>query len=130
MSVRWNWDEKCGTAEFVQWEGGEHERRFTTTLYTGNAYLIFLNEWTEEDGKTYWSMYNFWVDEQHMKNTLGLNTKRGEENFNYFDTPECKLTKIRINKAKCRYWKKIIPALAAAFDDLVIELYTESEEES
>ena len=128
MAVVWSWDEKCGEATFmVQFGNGLEE--ITSNLYKGNAYLIFVNEF-EEDGVAKYSLNNFWVDEQHMKNSLGLNPKRGEDNYNYFDQPRYRMTKIRINKAKCRYWKKIIAALAQSFDDLIIELYSEREVEN
>ena len=126
MAVVWSWDEKCGDATFVSKRPGSEKEYVTkTNLYTGNACLIFLNEWTDDDGNDMYSMYSFWVDEPHMKNTLGLNPKRGEDNYNYFDTPECRMTEIRINKAKCWQWKKILPALVKAFDNLKIELFTE-----
>ena len=93
-------------------------------LYQGNAYLIFLNEW-EEDGKNLYSLYSFWADKQHMKNCLGLTSKKNEESFNYFNTPECTLTTVRLNKRKCKYLKDIINALVSGFDNIKIEIYNE-----
>lgn len=123
MALHWQWDEKCGEATLVQKHEGEEDRVFTLSLYTGNAYLIMLYEY-EENGEQMWSMVNFWVDKQHMKNCLGLNKKDGFTG-NTFDTPHNKITKIRLNKSRCRYFKDIIPALAQAFDDLTIEIFDE-----
>ena len=124
MALRWNWDEKVGEAIFSKTWNGRTES-FVKNLYEGNAYLLFMNEWTDDDGKEKYSLYSFWADKQHMKNMLGLNPRRKEENYNYFDTPECTLTEIRLNKKRCRYTKDIVDALIKAFDNITIKLYSE-----
>ena len=44
---------------------------------------------------------------------------------NMYDQPSQRFTRFRINKAKCRYYKDIIPALIEAFDAITIEVYNE-----
>ncbi len=119
MAVQWKWDEKCGEATLLQEVGGV-EKEFTLSLYTGNCHLIMLMEF-EEDGVEKYSMESFWADKEHMKACLGL--VKGKTNIH--NNKWSRITKFRLNKAKCRYWKDIVPAVAQAFDDIVIELYTE-----
>ena len=128
MALHWEWKDKCGEATLVQPREGEEDRVFTLSLYNGNAYLIMLHE-REEDGKDVWSMFSFWADKDHMKNMLGLD-KKGGYTENYYDSPFQKITKIRLNKAKCRYLKEIIQALVQAFDDLTIEIFNDPGEEA
>jgi len=71
MALNWLWSEKCGEATLKQ-----EDKKFTLDLYTGNAFLIMLTNY-EKNGDTYWDVFSFWVDEQHMKNMLGLNKKGG-----------------------------------------------------
>lgn len=123
MALHWQWKDKCGEASLVQMHEGEENRVFTLSLYTGNAYLIMLHE-REEEGEEVWSMFSFWGDKEHMKNMLGLNKKEGYTD-NYYASPYHKITKIRLNKRKCQYFREIVAALARAFDDLSIEIYTE-----
>lgn len=61
-----------------------------------------------------------------MKNCLGLN-KKGGYTENIHNKPYCKLTKIRIDKKKCRYTKEIVTALVQAFDNIEIEIFSEEE---
>ena len=126
MAVQWRWNEKCGEAVFLQRFDGRKDVQYTTNLYVGNAYLIFIREW-EEDGSEKYALKSFWADKEHMLNCLGLKKKSGC-GCNIYDSEYNKLIKIRIDKKKCRYYKQIIQALAEAFDSLEIELYTEDEE--
>lgn len=128
MALNWQWKDKCGEATLVQSHEGEEDRVFTLSLYNGNAYLIMLHE-REENGEQVWSMFSFWADKDHMKNMLGLSKKDGYAS-NYYDSPYQKITKVRLNKAKCRYLKDIVPALAQAFDDLTIEIFNDPGENS
>lgn len=126
MALRWNWDEKCGEATFVDtFREEDGPKTYTVNLYVGNAYLIFLNEW-EEDGHNMYSLSTFWADKEHMKNCLGLN-KKGGYTENIHNKPYSKLTKIRLNKSKCRYTKDIVTALVQAFDNIEIEIFSEEE---
>ena len=119
MALHWRCDEKCGEAVIQQ---GKNE--FTVNLYQGNAFLIFLYEYKDEEGKDMHSLYTFWADKQHMKNCLGLNQKQGYGG-NMFTEGVDRLKTIRINKKKFSYTKDLVQVLAQAFDDLTIEIYSE-----
>lgn len=121
MALQWKWDELCGEATFKETFNGE-TKDVTVNLYVGNAYLIFIREWKEDDVDKY-SLYSFWADKEHMKNCLGLNKKKGYVD-NTFDKPYGKLVKIRLNKKKCRYYKDIVSTLAEAFNDIDIEIFS------
>lgn len=122
MALRWKWDEKCGEA-IIQQTINDNVNETTKTLYEGNGFLIFLNEWVE-DGVSKYSLYTFFADETHAKICLGLD-KRKEYEGNILDDEFAKLTKIRINKKKCRQWKKVVTLFAQAFDNLEIEIFSE-----
>jgi len=94
------------------------------TLYEGNAVLIMIKEWIDEDDKEVWTMFSFWTDLQHMKNCLGLNKKEGYTE-NVYVNSHSKISKIRLNKKRLRYTEKIATSLIKAFDNLVIEIYSE-----
>ncbi len=124
MALRWQWDEKCGEAIIKQTLDGE-TKEFTKTLYEGNAFLIFLSEW-EEEGTEKYALYTFLADEEHAKICLGLKKDHaGEKNNMFVDHWGSTLKKLRINKKKCRNWKKIITLFVQAFDNLEIEIYSE-----
>ena len=130
MAIRWDWKEKCGEATFLDrlHKAGEEDKEFTVSLYTGNCTLIMLYEWKDKDGETLWNMFSFWADKNHMKNCLGLNKKEGYTDNDY-NSGYYKMTKIRLDKAKCRYINDIVPALTKAFDDLTIEIYNSDKKE-
>lgn len=123
MALTWQWKDKIGEAVIRQTFDGE-TKEFTKTLYEGNAFLIFLNEW-EEDGSNMYSMYTFFADERHAKTCLGLDKKQDVSNI--LDDGMTKLVKVRINKKKSRNYKKIITLLAQAFDNIEIEIFSEEE---
>ena len=122
MAIRWNWNEKCGEA-IIRQEFNEEVKEYTVNLYEGNAFLIFLNEWVEDE-KNMYSLYTFFADETHAKNCLGL-TKNHTNIF--IEGSWHELIKIKINKKKSRNWKKIITLFAQAFDNIGIEIYSEDE---
>lgn len=122
MALNWLWNEKCGEATFRDTYDGDN-REYTVNLYVGNAYLIFINEYTE-DGVDKYSLSDFWIDKSHMKNCLGLNKKEGYTE-NILNKEYRKLVKIRLNKKKCKHFKDIITALIQAFDDITVEIYSE-----
>lgn len=119
MSVNWLWSEKCGEATM---HDIRDDKDFVVTLYKGNAYLIMLNEWTE-DGQEMYSMYSFWADKDHMNSMLGLDKKNAGGNS--YNTDYVRMTKIRLNKKKNPYTKQIVDALIKAFDHITIEIYEE-----
>lgn len=124
MAIQWQWNDKIGEA-VVQQTVGDETRESTKTIYEGNAFMIFLNEW-DEDGVGKYSMYTFFADENHAKICLGLD-KRKKYAGNILDDGLIKLIKLRINKKKSRNWKKIITLFAKAFDNIDIEIYSEDE---
>ena len=116
MSLNWNWDQKVGEAVIRQ-----GEKEYTLNLYQGNAFLIFISEYQDENGSDVYSLYSFFADREHMKNCLGLNKKDGHSENIFGDA----LKKVRINKSRYSYTKELVQALAQAFDEISIELYTE-----
>lgn len=121
MALNWNWDDKCGEITLRQMHEGEEAKEYTIDLYQGNATLIMIHEYTDDNDKDMYELFSFFADKQHMKNCLGL--AKGERNI--FDTPYQTVTKLRLNKARNRYWKDIIAAFAAAFDKISIEVYND-----
>lgn len=111
--LQWDFNEKVGECVW------DYVNEVTLNLYEGNAFLIFVNEFKEGEAEKY-SVWAFFTNEQHMKNCLGLNKKCCDHNI--FEG-EIKL--VRINKAKCRNYKKIVSLLAQGFDNIKIEIYNE-----
>lgn len=58
MAIQWQWEDKIGELDIEQ-----GDKKFTITVYTGNAMIIFLHE-TEST----WQMYHFFADLTHFKN--------------------------------------------------------------
>lgn len=121
MSVNWSWDGKCGEITVSQrvddrkgWE------EYKVSVYNGNCLAVFLYEFIE-DGEEKYNFWSFFSDKDHAKNCLGLS--KGANNI--FDTPYQRITKIRLNKKKCRYFKDLVALFAQAFDNISIEVYTE-----
>lgn len=118
MALQWQWSEKCGEAIFHNLVA---DTTFSVNLYEGNAFLIFIDEFKEND-ENMWRMYSFFVDEAHAKNCLGLT----KENSNIFDTGTVRLEKIRINKKVYGKTSKLVNLLVKAFDAIEIEIYSEA----
>lgn len=126
MSLNWNWDKKVGEVTFTQEIDGV-KKDFISNLYNGNACLIMVYEYTDEnDGKEKYQLTGFFADKTHMKRCLGID-KRYKQTLgkNMYEDSWDRLTKIRLNKAKCRDVKDIVMAFYEAFNDITIELYTE-----
>lgn len=122
MALNWKWSEKCGELTVRQTFNGE-TNEYVKTLYEGNAFLIMLNEWRDKkSNEDMYSMFCFFVDEAHAKRSLGFTG-----NGNIFNSEDYVVTKIRLNKAKSRNWKKIVTLFSRAFDNITIELYTGKE---
>ena len=119
MALQWNWEDKIGEAVVFN-----YDKEVTYTLYDGNAFLIMLYEYTDNEGNEMYSMGNFFVDETHAKNCLGIS--KGYDNM--FNSEYYKLKSIRLNKNKYTYTKKLVDLLIKAFDNITIELYTDEEE--
>ena len=121
MSVNWLWKDKCGELTLEQEINGER-KSFPITLYNGNCFLVMIHEFVE-DGKERYSFFGFFSDKDHAKRCLGL--VKGESNI--YDGWQ-KFTKLRINKAKCRYFKDIVALFSQAYDNLTIEVYSDPDE--
>lgn len=127
MSLNWNWDEKVGEVTFTKEEIDGVKKDFVSNLYNGNAYLIMVYEYTDEsDGKEKYQLTGFFADKTHMKRCLGIDKKyKRTLGKNLYEDSWNRLTKIRLNKAKCRDVKDIVMAFYEAFNDITIELYAE-----
>ena len=128
MSLNWNWNEKVGEIIFTQKIDGV-EKNYTSNLYNGNACLIMVYEYTDPESKVdRYSLTGFFADKVHMKRCLGIDKRYkqtlGKNMYGNRDSYEY-VTKIRLNKAKCREVKDIVMAFYEAFDDITIEIYTE-----
>lgn len=126
MSLYWDWNKKVGEVTFTQEIDGV-KKDFVSNLYNGNACLIMVYEYTDEnDGKEKYQLTGFFADKTHMKRCLGID-KRYKQTLgkNMYEDSWNRLTKIRLNKAKCRDVKDIVMAFYEAFNDITIELYTE-----
>ena len=60
MSLNWTWKNVVGEIE-------REDNKPKIFIYEGNAFLIFISETKEE-----YCLYNFFADERHAKNCLGL----------------------------------------------------------
>lgn len=121
MAITWRWDEKCGEATLVEVIKG-NPKKITLDLYTGNCYLILIRKF-QDDGEMRHALYGFFANKDHMNRCLGIGKYKGEHNI--FNEEYSRITKLRINKKKMKYWKQIVPAFIKAFDDIEMEFYTE-----
>lgn len=118
MALQWQWDNRCGEAVFVDTQSGKET---AVNIYEGNAFMIFLREWKEGEDNMY-SMYSFFVDEDHAKSCLGLT----KDNSNIFNDGFTRLRTLRLNKNRCRNINKIVKLfIKANFDRLTIEFYSD-----
>lgn len=120
MSLNWSWKDKIGNATLVS-RGKEYD----ISLYDGNAYLIELYEYTEDD-KDMYQLQGFFADKEHAQRCLGI--KKGYETYghNMYETEDYKWTKIRLNK-KYRHLKELTGMLVQAFNNITIEVYEDGE---
>ena len=116
--LNWQWDEKVGEVDIYN-----YDKVVTYSLYQGNAFLIFVYEYTE-NGKSMYSVNNCFVDEAHAKRALGID-KNSKTTYgdNTLNQPSYKLQEIRIKKKDYKHTKKLISMLVEAFDELTIKLY-------
>ena len=82
MSLNWQWTDKMGEVIFQDYDP---EHPFKTSIYQGNALMIWVNEFPND---TY-SVGSFFCDQEHLRNMLGLNAKKGygSENLEGEDHP-------------------------------------------
>lgn len=131
MALQWDWNKKIGELIVdLPCEGKGYGKRndFTINLYEGNALLIMLHEYKSDTGKDMYDMYMFFVDKTHAKKCLGLQKNGDGELVNILNDGWNNAKKLRINKAKSRNWKEIVTLFSQAFDNFIIEFYTEESE--
>ena len=111
MAIKYDSKQKCGEATFETYRDGK-KGTYTLDLYVGNCFLIMVDSTID-------TLAAFFFNAVHMERCL-IN--------NIFDRPNEKMTKIRINKAKCRNYKEIVELLDEWMEDLTIEIYREGEQ--
>lgn len=119
MALNWSFKDKVGTLEFTQFKLGE-DRDFSVNLYQGNALLIFIYEWKEDDDEGdafHYNLYDFFADKKHMENSLGLS--KGYD-FNIRDNWK-KFTFFK-DKISNKDLATIVSALVKAFPNITIEI--------
>jgi len=125
MALNWNWNRKCGEMITVDPLTG---KEFTQNLYQGNALLIMISEWHDEDRDSdMYNLWSFWCDKEHMRNCLGLSKGKTADDNIYAG----RIKSVSLNKAmfhSTKDIKDIVDALIAAFDDIVIRVYSEESE--
>lgn len=117
MSLNWQWNDKMGEVIFND-DQYHPDHPYRTSIYQGNALMIWCNEFPDE---TY-SLCNFFVDNEHLKNMLGLNAKKGYGTENLLNDQRIKT--IRLN-TRYKSVPKIVEALAKAKTNISIEFYYE-----
>lgn len=117
MALNWTWTEKVGTM-IVQCTNGKGEAIIEKwTLYNGNALLIMLHEF-QENNEDMWEMRSFFVDKPHMNNMLGLT--KGYSNF--LNSDYTNLLKLTLYRDKCKYMWDILKAFSKAFEKLELSI--------
>ena len=107
--LRWDFKERCGNV--VDHNGD------VRNWYEGNALMIVLSEWTEDEGKEYYSLHEFFIDKDHMKNCFGL--AKG-----YANIYKCEeWQELTIDMKYCHNWKTIIELVTKVMPNCKITLY-------
>lgn len=119
MALHWDFKEKAGTVTLNQ-----RGKDITLNWYEGNATMIVLNEWTEDNGEEMWSMAWFFASDDHAKRCLGL--VKGETNM-FESNP---ITNLTVYMNHCREWVKLVKMFAKAFPDIEIRVLTKEPQEA
>ena len=115
MSLNWNWNGKIGEVTIKEHYAGE---TFKVNLYEGNAFLIFIYEFTE-DGKEKYNVWSFWADREHAKNCLGIS--KDCDNIYVCDDKSIFGDWV-FYKDKSKNYTKIIELLCKAFDNVSVKV--------
>ena len=91
MAIQWQWKEQIGELDIMQ-----GDKKFTLTVYTGNAMIIFLHE-----NEKSWTMYNFFAGRTHFNNC------KKDKEWNYAE-----------EWRELRLWKKPTPDQWLLIEDL------------
>ena len=116
MALTWEWSELSGTIT-----ENNYGKDVTFNFYEGNAMMIVLNEFKDEDGTDRYNLHWFFCDEAHAKNCLGL--AKGKESM--FEPGQVK--KLVIYRDNCHQWEKIVKVFTKAFPDVEIILRAKKE---
>lgn len=130
MALNWLWSGKVGEAEilrhFKNKNGEEKTWTQTVSLYEGNAFMIFIYEYKDEDtGKDMYSLYSFFSDKNHAKILLGLSKDSEGNRSNIFNEGSHKLVKLTLDKKKfstAKVFRDFVTLMADAFEELEISL--------
>ena len=109
MALIWDWKKVSGTIT-------ENIRGMDVTFnfYEGNALMIVLHEYEDENGTDMYNLHWFFCDETHGKRCLGL--AKGCDSM--FGPGQVK--RLVIYRENCRQWEKIVRLFAKAFPDMEI----------
>ena len=127
MSLNWQWNDKMGEVIYTD-DRYTPGHPYVTNIYQGNALMIWCNELATDPARpltpdnTSYSLGNFCVDIEHLRNMLGLNAKKGYSKDNLFNDYNIKL--LRLN-TKYKSVPKIVAEFAKAHTNITIELYYE-----
>lgn len=118
MAIRWNFEtDKMG---IIEYEGGK-----ALHIYNGNAYAIFLYEYTQ-GGEDMYSLHCFYANKEHAKRCLALtkDTKGNDicfpDSLSWGDDVH-KMTKIVLDP-RARNAKELAQLLIKAYNNITIEL--------
>lgn len=117
MGLNWNWNEKVGEVNFTSSSGDE----WCCDLYQGNAFLIMIHEFKDEDGADHYELSGYFIDKQHCKNCFGLN-KKGGYTDNLYAKGSFRLDRITIYKDRYSYTKDLVSFIVQAFDCVNIQI--------
>lgn len=118
MALTWDWKKVSGTiTETIR------GMDVTFNFYEGNALMIVLHEYKDDDGTDMYNLHWFFSDETHCRRCLGL--EKGCDSM--FEPGEVK--RLVIYRENCRQWEKIVWLFAKAFPDMEIVIRATKEEE-
>lgn len=117
MALVWDWKKLSGTIT-----ENNYGKDVTFNFYEGNAMMIVLNEYKDENGTDMYNLHWFFCDEAHAKNCLGL--AKGKDNM--FEPGQVK--RLVIYRENCRQWEKIVWLFAKAFPDVEIVVRARKED--
>lgn len=119
MALHWQWSEKAGTVTQVQTGRDGEKREFVLNFYTGNALMIALYEY-EEDDENCWDMMWFFTGEEHAMNCLGLHKPPAGPKENMFG--EDGITQLTIYREYCPEWQLLCDLFTRAFPHISITI--------
>ena len=118
MALNWEWSRLSGKIT-----ENNYGKDITFNFYEGNALMIVLHEYKDEDGTGMYDLRWFFCDEEHAKRMLGL--AKGYESI--FEPDEIK--RLTIYRDSCRQWEKIVKLFAKAFPNIEIVIRAKKQEE-